>query len=105
MKKILFTIYMLLPTVAFIYGFVTENAVLLAVIMTVAAIVWFLLSQPLLGALARIRISGPEDAGVRAAGNDAGRNLKVFAIAMGASLFILLLWFWAYFPGSYFKDS
>ncbi|MBO4899407.1 MAG: hypothetical protein J5509_03890 [Lachnospiraceae bacterium] len=110
-NRILFAVYMLLPTVAFTYGFVTENPLILAVIMVVAAAVWFLLSGPVLGLISRIRVQGADGSVLGVNRVSAGSvlhgdaSLKVFIVSVLVCLFILLLWLWAYFPGSYFKDS
>ncbi|MCR5509454.1 MAG: hypothetical protein K6F54_00645 [Lachnospiraceae bacterium] len=116
-NRILFTVYMLLPTVAFVYGFVTENVLLLAVIMIVSALAWFIVSGPLLGFISRIRVRGADGSVLGASRGPAGEGvpgghhgtdsapLKVFIASALACLVILLLWLWAYFPGSYFKDS
>ena len=98
LNRILWTVYMLLPTAAFVYGYVCDKTLPFFIILAASTAVWYILSRYVFGFTDYLLGFFPDDKS-----KDSG--LRIFLIATAATLAVLLLWFYAFFPGSFFQDS
>ncbi len=96
-NRILLTLYMMIICLSSVYLYVTHNKLFLAGITAVLAIVFFVLSKYIFRFLKSLSIKRTDEVSARSRG-------IVFAVSALGCLVILLIWFTAYFPGSYGDD-
>ncbi len=100
LNEILFTLYMCFVTFSFVYVYVTEAPVALCAIAIISFAAFFALSIPLFGLIRRIPSSG-----IKGKEITFKRKAVVFAAFSAVCFAVMMIWFAAFFPGSFGIDA
>ncbi len=97
-NECLLALYMLLITISSVFLYVTHSKLILAGIIVVLFVVYFVISHFILGWLAQREFRMRED-------HAKSGTMPVFLLSALACLVVLMVWFVAYCPGSFEEDN